>query len=185
MFRQNLMAPPTLDTPHLILRGHTIDDFDQSALLWSDPEVVKFISGKPSTREESWARLLRYIGHWQALGFGYWVIEEKGSGAYLGEAGLADYKRNMTPDIEGKAEAGWVLSTNAQGKGYGIEAVLRILQWADEYLPKQTTVCIITPEHHASMKLATAAGFRRVQTSQYHGQEIDLLERVKSGGNFR
>jgi RimJ/RimL family protein N-acetyltransferase len=85
------------------MRRHAITDLDASAALWSDPETVRYISGKPSTRSESWSRLLRYIGHWQALSYGYWVVEDRTTGQFLGEVGLADYKRDMTPSLEALA----------------------------------------------------------------------------------
>ena len=93
-------AGSELLTDRTRMRRHTVADFEQSAALWSDPDVVRYILGKPSTRAESWSRLLRYIGHWQALSFGYWVVEDRLTGQLLGEVGLADYKRDMTPSIE-------------------------------------------------------------------------------------
>ena len=61
---------PELSTSRLILRGHSIDDFDDCAAMWGDRQVTRFIGGEPSNREQSWSRLLRYIGHWAMLGFG-------------------------------------------------------------------------------------------------------------------
>ena len=61
---------PVLETPRLLLRPHTLDDFPATFAMWSDPEVVRFIGGRPFTREEAWARLLRYVGHWTMLGYG-------------------------------------------------------------------------------------------------------------------
>src|SRR2546430_16347009 len=39
--------------------------------LWSDPVIPRFTAGKRLSEEEVWARLLRYVGHWAWLGFGY------------------------------------------------------------------------------------------------------------------
>ena len=80
---------PILESPRLSLRGHRREDFAAVAAMWGDLEVARHISGKPSTAEESWARLLRYAGLWHFLGYGYWVVEEKGSGAFVGTANLA------------------------------------------------------------------------------------------------
>src|ERR1700729_2426842 len=85
---------PILETERLILRAHGIDDFVHSAAMWADPEVTRYIGGKPLSEEETWARLLRYVGHWSLLGFGYWVVEEKATGNFAGEIGFADYKRD-------------------------------------------------------------------------------------------
>ncbi len=50
---------PTLETARLTLRPHRLDDFDAHAALWADEDVVRFITGVPSTREQSWSRMLR------------------------------------------------------------------------------------------------------------------------------
>ena len=71
--------------------------------MWADPAVTRFIGGKPSTVEESWTRLLRHAGHWNLLGFGYWAIEEKESGRFIGQAGFAYHQR-----VSGLPEIGWV-----------------------------------------------------------------------------
>ncbi|CAB3703825.1 hypothetical protein LMG27174_03823 [Paraburkholderia rhynchosiae] len=60
-------TPPILTTNRLALRPHTRDDFLESYTMWSDPEVIRYIGGKPFTREEVWARLLRYAGHCEQL----------------------------------------------------------------------------------------------------------------------
>jgi RimJ/RimL family protein N-acetyltransferase len=80
---------PIIETERLKLRGHTIEDASNVVALWSDPEVTRYIGGKPHTAEECWARLLRYVGHWSLLGFGYWVVEEKAAGEFVGEVGFS------------------------------------------------------------------------------------------------
>ncbi|HEY8041563.1 MAG TPA: GNAT family N-acetyltransferase, partial [Polyangiaceae bacterium] len=73
----------TLDTGRLTLRGHGRDDLDDCAALWADPVVTRHIGGRPFTREEAWAKLLRYVGHWDLLGFGYWVVRERATGRFV------------------------------------------------------------------------------------------------------
>ena len=80
-----------------MLRGHTAADLDAIAAMWADPEVTRHITGVPSTREESWARLLRYAGLWPLLGFGYWLVEDRATGRFLGEVGFANFQRDIEP----------------------------------------------------------------------------------------
>ena len=47
-------------TARLALEPHTLADFDESAEMWADPDAARYITGAPSTRTESWARLLRH-----------------------------------------------------------------------------------------------------------------------------
>lgn len=93
-------AVPVVETERLRLRGQRLDDFDKSAALWADPAVTRFIGGKASTREECWMRLLRNVGHWSLLGFGYWAVEEKSSGHMVGEIGFSEFKREIEPSFE-------------------------------------------------------------------------------------
>src|SRR5579859_1936876 len=120
-----------IDTDRLALRPHTRDDFADSLAMWSDTTVTRHIGGRPFTREEIWARLLRYVGHWALLGFGFWVIRERATGCFLGEVGFADYQRDIDPPLNSVPEAGWALSPHAQGKGYATEALRAITSWAD------------------------------------------------------
>src|SRR5882724_4453520 len=107
---------PILETARLKLRGHRLGDFTDCAAMWADPGVTRYIGGKPLNEEESWTKFLRYVGHWSLLDFGYWVVEEKATGMYVGEIGFADYKRDLEPSLKGTPEIGWVLSSQAHGR---------------------------------------------------------------------
>ena len=126
------LSLPTLSTARLRLRPHRPDDFDACAALWADPRVTQHIQGRPQTREEVWARLLRYAGHWAWLGFGYWAVEE--GGRTIGELGFADFKRALEPSLDGAPEPGWALSPAVWGQGYATEALTAALAWADANL---------------------------------------------------
>ena len=86
---------PIVETERLRLRGHTLGDFAHTRALWGDAAVVTYMGGKPFTPEECWTRFLRYVGHWSVLGFGYWVVEEKATGDFVGEVGFGNFKRDI------------------------------------------------------------------------------------------
>lgn len=168
---------PALETQRLLLRGHQLDDFPPSAAMWADPEVTRFIREKPFTREESWTRFLRYIGHWSVFGFGYFVLIEKATGTFAGEAGFADYHRDLEPSLDGTPESGWVLASHAHGKGYATEALRALLNWGDAHLDAPRTACIIAPQNVASIRVAEKCGYRESQRTRYHGSETILYYR--------
>src|ERR1700732_4909049 len=120
---------PILETERVRMRGHRLGDFDDCAAMWADPLVTRFIGGKPLSEEEAWAKLLRYVGHWSLLGFGFWGIEEKVSGGVVGELGCAYFKRDMAPPLGDVPELGWALAAGAHGKGYATEAVRAAVAW--------------------------------------------------------
>jgi RimJ/RimL family protein N-acetyltransferase len=168
---------PTLETERLILRGYTADDFASCAAMWADPAVVKFIGGQPSTEEQAWARLLRYVGHWELFGFGFWAIFERATGEFVGEIGAADFRRDITPPI-GNLETGWVLARSAHGKGYATEALRTVLAWLDEKFPGKPTVCVIDPPNVASLGVAKKVGYEQIGTRTYHGNEVSIFRRL-------
>jgi RimJ/RimL family protein N-acetyltransferase len=168
---------PTLETERLILRGNKLEDFPALAAIWSDPEVVRHISGKSFSREESWARLLRYLGHWALLDYGFWAIEEKASGRYVGETGLADFQRGLTPSLDGTPEVGWVLAPWAHGQGYATEAVRAAVTWGEQKFGETPLCCIIAPEHKASINVAAKCGFREFARTTYKSCETIIFRR--------
>ena len=142
--------------------------------MWADPAVTRFISGRAFSREEVWARLLRYAGHWLWMEYGFWAIEEKSTSLFVGELGFAEFEREIQPRLAAP-EAGWVLSPQFHGQGYGGEALAAALAWADVRFP--STVCLIHPENLASLRLAEKQGFGESMGIVYKGQPTVLLNR--------
>lgn len=174
------VAVPSLQTERLILSGHRLEDFAECLALWSDPEVTRHITGKPSTAEEVWARILRYVGHWALLGFGYWVVRERDTGRFVGEVGFADFKREVEPPFNGDPEAGWVLAPWSHGRGFATEAVRAIIAWGAQHFGPRRIVCMIAPENTASIRVAHKCGYTEFGRTTYKG-EPSLLFRKNLG----
>lgn len=168
---------PVLETERLRLRGHRLADFDAVAAMWADPNVTRYIGGKPSTREESWARMMRYPGHWALMGYGFWLIEEKDTGRVVGEAGFADLKREIEPRFE-NPEHGWALASWAHGRGFGSEALTAQLGWAEKHFGPTPFVCMIDPDNGPSIRLAEKHGYREFARSSYKGAPTILFRRT-------
>ena len=174
------MQIPVLETERLKLRGHRLDDFAACAAMWADPVVSRQLGRKPFTEEESWTRLLRYVGHWALLGFGYWVVEEKSSGSFAGEVGFADYKRDMQSPVKELPEIGWVLAARAHGKGYATEAARAAIAWGDDHFSLSRTTCIVSPDNPRSIRVAEKCGYRNLELTQYKGKPIIAFVREAS-----
>lgn len=139
--------------------------------------MTRFITGRASTQQQTWARILTYLGHWEVMGFGYWAIEEKGSGDFVGEAGLADFKRDVSPAFDGKPELGFALAPRFHGRGYATEAVRAVLAWADEHLEHPQSVCLIDPENAASLRVVEKCGYRVFERGRYNDRPVLYLAR--------
>lgn len=168
---------PQLETARLTLRGHTLADFDDSAAMWADPVVTRHIGGRPFTREEVWTRLLRYVGHWALLDFGFWVMHDKASGRFVGEAGFLEGKRELVPSLEGTPEIGWALASWAHGRGLATEAVRAVVEWGARNLPSRRTVCLVDVANQASVRVAAKCGYVEYARTTYKGAPVILFER--------
>lgn len=168
---------PLVETPRLRLRAFRESDLEPQAAAMADPEVVRHLGATPFSREETWRKLLAGPGLWAVLGYGYWVAERKEDGAYLGQIGFADFKRDMVPNIEGVPEMGWIFAPAAQGQGYASEAVAGALAWADETLNAPEIVAIISHANAPSIRVAEKGGFAVREEAVYQGEPILLFRR--------
>ena len=149
--------------------------------MWRDPQVVQYTIGSASTPQRTWLRLLAYRGHWALMGFGYWALQSKSTGRYIGELGFADFHREMEPSIDGVPEIGWALAVEEQGKGYATEALRRVIGWGDAHLGVTRTVCIIHRENVRSTHLARKFGYSVVLRAATDDEPHALLARDAPG----
>lgn len=170
---------PILETERLRLRRHAVTDYADCCSMWADPNVTRFIGGRPSTPQQTWSRLLTYLGHWEAMGYGYWAIQEKASGAFIGEIGFADFKRGLSPQMSDVPEIGFALCSPAHGRGYGTEAVGAVLSWGDLHLPSTRSVALVSEENIPSLRILERYGYRVFDRAQVNGSPVMFLERLQ------
>lgn len=178
------VAVPVLETNHLLMRGYRAADYAPWVAMWQEPAYYRYLNPTPLPTEEVWKTLLRSAGHWVLMGYGFWAIEEKATGQFLGAIGFADLKRNIDPPIIDTPEIGWVLAPAVHGRGYATEAVAAAQTWGDAHLGFGRTVCLIHPENQPSLRLAARFGYHEYARTIYKGEPIVLLERSGPGPVF-
>lgn len=145
------MTPiPTLNTERLILRAPCEADFDAECAFYASPRA-EYVGGQLS-REQVWRMLACFVGHWAFRGYGFWGIEDRETGAYLGRAGL------WFPEGWPEPEIGWTLMAEAEGRGIAFEAALAARAHAYDTLGWTTAISLIAPENTRSIALAERLG---------------------------
>jgi RimJ/RimL family protein N-acetyltransferase len=150
-------AIPSIDTERLTLRAWRAGDFAIFERYYDDPDDARYVGGRKD-REQAWRHLALQLGHWALKGFGYWAVDEKASGAFVGCAGL--WQSPGFPEME----LGYWLLRDHRGKGYALEACLRCRQHAREALRAPSLVSYIHPDNTASRRLAERLGAVHEQT---------------------
>jgi RimJ/RimL family protein N-acetyltransferase len=150
-------AAPTLETHRLILRGWRPDDVAPYSAMLADDETARFITarGRGLSATEAWNETVWLVGHWQLLGYGMFVVEERATGTFLGRVGP------LHPPWWPALEIAWSLAPAARGKGYATEAAQAAIGWSFESFPLDRIVSIIDPRNHASQAVAERLGERR------------------------
>ena len=173
-------AAPTLETPRLTLRGWRPDDFEAYAELLADPDSARFITftGRPYSKAQAWAEMAFLTGHWQMLGYGMFVVEERETGDFLGRAGP------LQPHGWPGFEIAWALTAGARGKGYATEAAQAAIDWSFTSLSIERIISIIHPANQASQSVARRLG--EVRTNEHFspfGEQCEIwqLERLDWG----
>ena len=142
---------PQLETERLLLRSWCAADFSPYTAYYSDEATAKFAGGVMD-RAAAWRGLATVIGHWVLRGFGFWAIEEKRTGEFIGYAGV------WMPEGWPEPELGWGLIASAHGKGFATEAVRWVRDYAASAWGLTRLVSFMDPDNHSSRRLAERLG---------------------------
>lgn len=149
----DIPAIPTLTTARLVLRAPAIDDFPAECAFYASPRS-QYV-GSPAEPEQVWRMIAAFIGHWAIRGYGFWAIEDRQTGAWLGRAGL------WFPHGWPEPEIGWTLSEQAEGHGIAQEAARAARDHAYRTLGWTTAISLIDPRNARSIALAERLGAAR------------------------
>ena len=140
----------------------------------SDPEVMRFLSGKPETLEESRAIIERIETRWAELGYGWWAIIERDTGEFAGAGILQNLRREATqlPDLACPLEIGWRLRRALWGRGYASEAAFAIADFAFEALHADELLAVCHPDNQASWTVMERLGMRPQGLQRWYGKAL-------------
>jgi len=167
------------ETRRLILRRHAASDFPSYFTMSADERMARFAGRAPAGGDEAWMRLLRQAGHWSLYGYGFLAIEEKATGCFVGEAGLAHFRRGLGDAFDGAPEAGWAIAPWAQGHGYATEAAAAALAWIEGRFSIARTVCLIHAGNAPSLRVADKLGYAPLGRCTYRGYDAVTFERTR------
>jgi len=170
-------SAPSLETECLRLRGFRRDDLDALADMLGNATVALHLGGEPATREDSWRKLMMAVGQWSLLGFGYWAVETKADGKFVGQVGFGIFERGIVADYAELPEMGWIFSPTVHGQGVALDASRAALDWLEKSQGPPPIWAIISPGNVASLKLAERLGFERQADAVYHDEPIAVVHR--------
>jgi RimJ/RimL family protein N-acetyltransferase len=160
---------PVLETARLRLRRVEERDVDAVTLMFGDPRYMRFMGdGKLADRAAAWRAIAGTLGHWTLRGFGFFAIEEKASGAFIGWSGL------LNPEGWPGIEIAWGIAPDRWRQGFATEAATAVRHYAADTLHLTRLISLIHPENVASIRVAEKIGERFLRTIEFQGKAVRL-----------
>lgn len=143
-----------LTTARLRLEPFADSHLDGLHAMNSDAEVMRYISGKPETREETAASIERVKARWAEWGYSWWSFFEIETGELIGAGCI----QHLGRDKANPHEIGWRLRRDKWGKGYASEAAQAMAAHAFGPLQAPQLVAVCDPENADSAKVMQRLG---------------------------
>jgi RimJ/RimL family protein N-acetyltransferase len=156
---------PVLHTDRLLLVPLTDQHLDLEVELDSDPEVLRYISGRAHSRDEvaeSHARRMAHAG--KVDGLGYWVAFGADDGVFIGLMMLPPAHGPDQPDDPTVADLGYRLVRRYWRQGLASEASRALLRHAFETVGQRRVIAQTMAVNTGSRGVMRAIGMRYVRT---------------------
>jgi RimJ/RimL family protein N-acetyltransferase len=140
-----------IETPRLILRVPSLEEFGPWCAFMADEEAARFI-GKVQPPSMVWRGICTMAGSWALHGYAMFSVFEKATGRWVGRVG--PWQPHQWPG----AEVGWGVIREVWGKGYALEASAASMNFAVDVLGWTDIIHSIHPDNVNSQKLAKRLG---------------------------
>ena len=146
---------PTLATERLILRQLEFRDEQEIFFLRSDERVNKYLVAPLAQNVEEAREFINKINTGIANNeWIYWGITLKNDNKLIGTICFWNISTK-----ENKAEIGYVLHPDWQGKGLMQEAIYKVIEYGFEVMKLQSTEAVLHPDNERSIVLLKRTGF--------------------------
>jgi len=158
-----------IDTERLIMRGWRESDLAPWAAMNADPEVRQYL-GPLLTFEQASAWALNYQDDLDRYGFGFWAVEVRASGEFIGFTGLRTVDDGMP--FAG-IELAWGLARPAWGHGYATEAGQAALRYGFDTLGQLKIVAVTMARNVRSQAVMRRIGMTTDTAEDFDDPDVE------------
>lgn len=151
-------AIPVIETGRTCLRAPRAEDFETfSGIVCSDRGA--FLGG-PMSRADAWTDFAQMAAGWLLHGHGLWTVEARDDHRCLGFVLIGLEPGDVEPEL------GFLLTAEAEGRGYGREAAEAAREFAWTRLGLESLVSYIDPANERAIELAQCLGAARDRAAE-------------------
>jgi RimJ/RimL family protein N-acetyltransferase len=175
-----------LRTRRLWLVPCTDEHLDGLSAIDSDPEVMRYITGRPETREETRNVIERVKARWRKWGYSWWSFVELSTREVVGAGCIQNLRRSgADPDPDCPLEIGWRIRRDRWRQGLAIEAAIAMADFAFEALHAELLLAVCHAENTASRAVMVKLGMRYRGMEQWYAQSLATYEILSAAWRAR
>lgn len=138
----------------------------------SDPAVMRYLTGRPETRDETLAGIERVKARWAEWGYSWWSFFEQDGGALIGAGCI----QHLDKDRAQPLEIGWRLRQDRWGRGYASEAARRMATFAFDDLATPLLRAVCDPDNRASARVMERLGMHYCGIERWYDADCAAYE---------
>lgn len=151
-----------INTKRLNLHLLKLQDIDNLTALNSDPKVREFFPDGPQNKEQTEAKMKRFISEYENSGLPCFVIVLSESGEFVGQCGFG-------PIETGEIEVGYILHKKFWNQGYASEVLVALLEWAKKNIKAEYIIAFAPTEHIVSQRVMQKCGMEHYKDEMGKG----------------
>jgi RimJ/RimL family protein N-acetyltransferase len=160
---------PQIETKRMLLRPWSDVDVEALVAMNSDPQVTEFFPSIDA-RVDLEASAERLRARLERDGYGWWIAELRGSGAFAGVLSLQDVSADLP--VAPAIEVGWRLVPEFWGNGYATDGAHSLLEFAFAQLEKNEVVALTAAINRRSQRVMEPLGMRRVAHDDFEHPRV-------------
>jgi RimJ/RimL family protein N-acetyltransferase len=166
-----------LETRRLVLVPCRDEHLNGLSAMNSDPEVMRYISGRPETLSETRAMIERVKERWAKTGYSWWTFIERQSGEIVGAGCIQNLRRGGAgPDTDCPLEIGWRVRRDKWAQGLATEAARAMGDFAFFRLHADVLYAVCDPENVASSSVMLKLGMRYRGLEDWYERKLATYE---------
>ena len=161
------MDTVVMTTERLNLRKMTSDDVQNLMMIFSDQEAMKYY---PSTmnEDETLGWINRTLSNYEKLGVGFWIVDDKTTGKFLGQCGIIPQEYDGVDVME----IAYLFVRQEWGKGYATESAKACKEYGFQSMGLHKMYSFIDANNIASVRVAERNGMNIEKTITKWGKDV-------------
>ena len=158
-----------VETARLVIRPFDDNDADAWIAMLNDPEVRRFLPPGPAPTMETFESALESRRTMEnEIGYAMWAVEERGTGAFVGQCGIRPAK-SMDKDAGSEIDLAYHYARSSWNKGYATEAAIAVLAHGLGPIGLDSIMGVVVPENVGSWRVLEKIGMRYEGLADYYG----------------